>query len=150
MQVSVNLIRRDHVLDYHYMPGASEQPDRGTVTCYPVTASISALMGPDVVTLGVGLNYFWTALSVDSQRHESADQSYCLPLGLTMLYYKPGGGADQLHFIRCITTAIRISVIALWFSSDVDLSSRRYPWRFHVRVISSIRPTIFSFNYSLF
>lgn len=43
-------------------------------------------MGPDVVTSVAGLNYFRTALSAGSPRHETADQSRFLPLGLAMLY----------------------------------------------------------------
>lgn len=43
-------------------------------------------MGPDVVTSVAGLNYFRTALSAGSPRHETADQSWFLPLGLAMLY----------------------------------------------------------------
>lgn len=43
-------------------------------------------MGPDAVTAEDGLNYFWTALSGDSPRHETADQSSRLPPGLTVLY----------------------------------------------------------------
>lgn len=43
-------------------------------------------MGPDVVTSVAGLNYFRTALSAGPPRHETADQSRFLPLGLAMLY----------------------------------------------------------------
>lgn len=48
-------------------------------------------MGPDVVTFVAGLNYFRTALSAGSPRHETADQSRFLPLGLTMLYDRTTG-----------------------------------------------------------
>lgn len=48
-------------------------------------------MGPDVVTSVAGLNYFRTALSAGSPRHETADQSRFLPLGLAMLYNGTAG-----------------------------------------------------------